>query len=96
MLGLQQIRNVFQYCVFGLSDGATSVRGEVTDFSVLGNCFLREPVGVPNPAGDDRRESDRQKGHLAEETGRSDHKPLFLSVVLVHACCTLPFYTARH
>ena len=37
-----------------------------------------------------------RRGHLAEETGRSDHKPLFLCVGRVHACCTLPFYTAGH
>ena len=68
----------------------------MTDFFVHDNCFLREPVGVPNPVGNDRKEWDRQKGHLAEKTGRSDHKPLFLCVVRVHACCTLLFYTARH
>ena len=56
--------------MFGLSDGATSVRGRVTDFSAHDNCPSREPVGVPNPVGDDRKEQDRQKGHLAEETGQ--------------------------
>ena len=58
--------------------------------------FLRELVGVPNFVGDDRKEWARQKGHLAEGTGRSDHKPLFLCVVRVRACCTLLYYTARH
>ena len=43
-------------CLFGLSDGATSVRGGVTDSFVHDNCFLREPVGVPNPIGDNRKE----------------------------------------
>ena len=33
---------------------------------------------------------------MQRETGRSDHKPLFICVVRVHACCTLPFFTARH
>ena len=28
----------------------------LTDFFVHDNCFLREPVGVPNPVGDDRKE----------------------------------------
>ena len=46
----------FQYSVFELSDGATSVRGGVTDFFVHDKCFLRETVGVPNPVGDDRKE----------------------------------------
>ena len=69
--------------MFGLSDGATSVRGEVTDFFVHDNCFLRELVGVPNPVGDDRKEWDDQTGHLAEESFRSDRKPLFFCVVHV-------------
>ena len=29
---------------------------EMTDFFVHDYCFLREPVGVPNPVGDDRKE----------------------------------------
>ena len=68
----------------------------MTDFFVRDNCFLRLPVEVPNPVGDDRKEQDRQKAHLAEEKGRSDHKPLFFCVVRVHPCCTLPFHNARH
>ena len=32
------------------------LEGQVTDFFVHDNCFLREPVGVPNPVGDDRKE----------------------------------------
>ena len=28
----------------------------LTDFFVHDNCFLREPVAVPNPVGDDRKE----------------------------------------
>ena len=32
------------------------LEGLVTDFFVHDNCFLREPVGVPNPVGDDRKE----------------------------------------
>ena len=28
----------------------------MTDFFVHDNCFLREPVGMPNPVGDDRKE----------------------------------------
>ena len=56
MLWFQQIRNAFQYSVFGLIHGAPSVRGEVTDFFVHDNCFLRELVGMSNPVGDDRKE----------------------------------------
>ena len=42
-------------------DAAPKTKGKIgspkmTDFFVHGNCFLREPVGVPNPVGDDREE----------------------------------------
>ena len=60
-------------------------------FVVHGNSFQREAVAAPTPTDDDRVELDTTKGQPAEETGRNDHKPLFLRVVRVHTCCTFPF-----